>query len=552
MADTVKFLYGEQTTPTVNGVNLPTRTIVKYEEDSSGTVTSSEIYVYYSAIPGGRDSAGNTFGGGTPTSTSNFDPGGYSIAAYSNDGGKTFRTLNYRSENSLPPGAKVGDPILGAAAIASLNTPGSPYYEAVQNQVINASVNTRSGLAPQLASSLQTSTPTDPNLDQNPIATGPNSENPNANIDPQALTGLGSQLENFDTTNTFGALKESFLKYPTSIDNGQDRIMITQIEYVPSGITAANTNINQISELLGNRDSQLTKSLGMVVLPMPNDISETNQTAWGESSLSTIAAALMNPAARAAQGLATANPGESIDAVRGLGETLFSGQTKNRLNQFLTTNAAASLIKLGGINVDPEAYLNRVTGVAINPNLELLFNGPKLRQFGFSFKMTPRSADEARNIRSIVKFFKKGMAPRRSTVAEKSIYLGTPNVFKLKFVTGADKDIEGIGRIKTCALVSCTVNYTPDGFYAAYDGPNGSQPIATVMQLAFTELTPVYNDEYDAEGDGAENSIGPEGSEYKITGSSESPTPSSGIGLPNDLANGLPGIGLPGINPGGR
>lgn len=352
-----------------------------------------------------------------------------------------------------------------------------------------------------------------------------NSENPNANINPQALTGLGSQLENFDTTNTFGALKESFLKYPTSIDSGQDRIMITQIEYVPSGITADNTNINQITELLGNRDSQFEtqqkeKLLGQVVLPMPNDISETNQTAWGESSLSSIAAALMNPAAGFAKGLATANPGESMSALQSAAGTLRSDQVTNRLNQFLTANAAASLIKLGGINVDPEAYLNRVTGVAINPNLELLFNGPKLRQFGFNFKMTPRSADEARNIRSIVKFFKKGMAPRRSTVAEKSIYLGTPNVFKLRFVTGADKDIGGIGRIKTCALVSCTVNYTPDGFYAAYDGPNGSQPVATVMQLAFTELTPVYNDEYDAEGDGAENRIGPEGSEYKITGSS--------------------------------
>lgn len=350
---------------------------------------------------------------------------------------------------------------------------------------------------------------------------GPNSENPNANIDPQALTGLGSQLENFGDPNTFKALKKSFLKYPTSIDNGQDRIIITQIEYVPSGITADNTNINQISELLGNRDSQLTKSLGVVVLPMPNDISETNQTGWGESSLSTIAAALMNPAAGAAQKLAGGNVGETVNEVKRLGGLLGSDQVSNRLSQFLTANAAASLIKLGGINVDPEAYLNRVTGVAINPNLELLFNGPKLRQFGFSFKMTPRSPEEARNIRSIVKFFKKGMAPRRSTVEAKSIYLGTPNVFKLKFVTGADKDIGGIGRIKTCALVSCTVNYTPDGFYAAYDGPNGSQPIATVMQLAFTELTPVYNDEYDAKGEGAENSIGPEGSEYKITGSSE-------------------------------
>lgn len=355
-------------------------------------------------------------------------------------------------------------------------------------------------------------------------ASGPNSDNPNAAIDPKALDNLGDQLKEFKDENKFGRIKE-FLKYPSSIDSGQDRILIEQIAYVTSGITAKNNNISDIGNLLGNRESQFQAKqdiLGTVYLPIPNELSETNSTGWGESSLSTISAALMGNAAGVAQALANAKPGEVVKKVIELGKDLGSAQVSNRLSQYLTANAAASILKMGGINVDPEAYISRVTGTAVNPNLELLFNGPKLRQFGFTFKMTPRNSDEAKNIRSIVKFFKKGMAPRRSQKAATSVFLGTPNVFRLRFMSGSS-EIGGIGKIKTCALVSCSVNYTPEGFYAAYDDPNSnSQPIATVLQLAFTELTPIYNDEYDGEGDGAENRIGPDNiGKYEIEASQD-------------------------------
>jgi hypothetical protein len=86
-------------------------------------------------------------------------------------------------------------------------------------------------------------------------------------------------------------------------------------------------------------------------------------------------------------------------------------------------------------------------------------------------------------------------------------FLGSPNVFKIKFTKGEStlddplniKDLDSIGRFKTCALVSFNVNYTPDGFYAAYSDAEagGSQPVSVTMQMGFSELTPVFSDEFD-------------------------------------------------------
>lgn len=353
--------------------------------------------------------------------------------------------------------------------------------------------------------------------------------NPNRDINPDSLGAtLSDQLKEFgdSATNNFSGFGNGILKYPTTINSGQDRILIQQVEYVTSGITGT-SSINELTNLLSNRDSQFTTSKGYVILPVPNELSETNTTGWGESSLSSVAGSLMKTASTIAQEAASADLSGALGTLKSKASEVFGPNSVygQRFMQYATANAGAAILKIGGINVDPEAYISRVTGTAVNPNLELLFSGPKLRQFGFTFKMTPRSADEAKQIRGIVKFFKKGMAPRRSTKEKNSIFLGTPNVFKVTFKAGSGgadgtggNEIGGIGKIKTCALVSCAVNYTPDGFYASYDDSNAySQPIATVISLGFIELTPIYNDDYDAtDSNKAFNSIGPEGYNYTV------------------------------------
>jgi len=392
-------------------------------------------------------------------------------------------------------------------------------------------------------------TPTTP-TGQTPgaAASGPNSGiGSTYNVDN--APELKNELSDFGDNNNFNALTP-FLFYPQNIaGTGQDRIIITQVEYVPAPIAQTNISVQTAATALGNRESQLTKTktLGYVTLPIPNDLSESNGVGWGEDSLSSITAALMSNATQFADKVASGSVQGTLGSLEKAVGNLNNPAIQDRFKRFLIVNAGASILKLGGINVNPEAYISRVTGVAINPNLELLFNGPKLRQFAFTFKMTPRSEKEAKNIRSIIKFFKKGMSPRRTTTAEKSIYLGTPNVFQMKFVSGSGGEITSIGKMKTCALVSCGVNYTPDGFYAAYsDSKTGSQPIAVVLTLGFTELTPIFSDDYDVNVEG----VGPEPNlNYNVA--QPTPPPRSSAPPPGSQTPArtvVPGIGaVPGV-----
>jgi hypothetical protein len=76
---------------------------------------------------------------------------------------------------------------------------------------------------------------------------------------------------------------------------------------------------------------------------------------------------------------------------------------------------------------------------------------------------------------------------------ERTLFLGTPNIFRIQFKTGNDQIIEGVNRIKPCAVTGTSVNYTPEGAWAAYDQ---GQPVSTVLSIRVQELEPVYASDY--------------------------------------------------------
>jgi hypothetical protein len=124
--------------------------------------------------------------------------------------------------------------------------------------------------------------------------------------------------------------------------------------------------------------------------------------------------------------------------------------------------------------------------------MELLFSGPGLRQFKFTFKFTPRFEKEATEVKNIIKAFKRNMAPKGSG----GDFLSTPNIFQIQYMQG-DRQHKFLNKFKLCALTNMSVNYTGDGVHATYyDGT----PISMQMDLSFSELTPIYNEDYDDYG----------------------------------------------------
>jgi hypothetical protein len=181
------------------------------------------------------------------------------------------------------------------------------------------------------------------------------------------------------------------------------------------------------------------------------------------------------------------------DQLKGAYKNLFDNQ--NRIRKYLAGQAAS----LNNV-------LARTDNVVLNPNLELLFQGPQLRPFSFQFKMSARSKPEANEIKSIIKYFKYHMAVRKET----GLFLRAPHVFTIRYLKGEIDNHPGINLIsptndtKACALTNCSVDYTPLGSYATYE--DGTMAAYT-LSLQFQEITPIYDTDY-AEGPAASHPIG--------------------------------------------
>ena len=147
--------------------------------------------------------------------------------------------------------------------------------------------------------------------------------------------------------------------------------------------------------------------------------------------------------------------------------------------------------------MDVDQFITRQTGAAINPNLELLFGGPQLRTFTFNFDFAPNSEKEAVMVRKIQRWFRQGMlAQRKNANASRSLFLGSPNVFRLCYMN-SHRRIRGLNTFKICALTSCQVSFTPDGVYQSYEDKSAnSMPVRSTMGLTFNELTPIFANDY--------------------------------------------------------
>ena len=255
------------------------------------------------------------------------------------------------------------------------------------------------------------------------------------------------------------------------------------------------SNGNAITKGL-DRNSNIQKYHGLVKLPIPNELQMSNGISWGDESANTFTTA-------AFMGASSTLMKEGLDpwalgikggtALKNMVNSLGEGddEFKKLASAFGAQFALGSL----GINVDPGQMMTRATGSAINPNLELLFNGPKLRNFSFNFLFAPNDPHEASEVRKIQKFLKRCMSPSRNS--GNRLFIDTPDVFRIRFRSGDDR-IGGVGMMKICAMTKCAINYTPENSWMTYnDDVANAMPVRSNMTCDFTELTPIFQDHYE-------------------------------------------------------
>jgi hypothetical protein len=415
----------------------PIQTKVGTNQTNIFTATSTKV----------TQGAGGNVNGGTTTLFFSPSPDNYVPAATTTDGGKTWTYLKDSS----------GKEILGADAKKSLEQ--GALKTNTQQQIISASTKASIPKEQQKVLAIQTQ-----NTTQTPSS-------PDAQSGSTPAPDASKPQTQAQTTSSGGG---DVFVYPIEMrKTQQDRLKFTAVEYQPSGNLSAGTLSSQ------NRTSAGDKTiLGTVFLPIQPSISDFNSVNWQEGNLNAIDKYI---AGKALNGMNT-----PLDKV----EELAVGTAKDILGTFSKHQNEAK-VYLAQEAASIQNLLGRF-GTVLNPNLELLFSGPQLRPFQFDFKMSAREQKEGENIKAIINFFKKNMAVKKSDGT--AIFLKAPNTFLIEYkYNGADATHPGINLIKECALLSCSVEYTPLGTYMTY--PDGTM-VSYNMSLSFTELEPIYDVDY--------------------------------------------------------
>ena len=264
-------------------------------------------------------------------------------------------------------------------------------------------------------------------------------------------------------------------RYPETLNVNQDKLRISILKF--EGRKFAGGKL-----AFADRSAWKPRSIGSVTLPVPTAVSDSNSASWGEDKMNAGQMMASNIAMKAIGGEGAVDATkEGIDAAKGIG----SDEVKDALKQYYVGQAT-------GV----KGILARTEGKIINPNMELIFNSPQLRDFSFTWKMSPRSEAESIVIKKIIRMFKQSMAPKKT---EAELFLRAPNTYKLQFIHAATrKEHDFLPLIKECAMTGFNVNYTPDGNYATY---RNSAMVAVELSFTFKELEPIFNNDYGNDGD---------------------------------------------------
>ena len=281
------------------------------------------------------------------------------------------------------------------------------------------------------------------------------------------------------------------LRYPQkSIGKDDDYLEIGVIKYVPPGFGSDEDKRN-LRAPTGTEVNSKQKAEKTIQLPIPSNIGDTNQVNWGDDSLNSLALFGVDQINKVLESKNLfGGVGGLLQNVRRTGqEVLTKGGAQEAIKQLFTS---ALVNSLGG-NTTPQGLISRATGSVINPNMELLFEGVNLRSFAFDFDFAPRDEKESNVVKEIIRIFKQSMAPRTgSNTAGAGLFIEAPNIFLLKYKSG-NQDHPYLNKFKPCALTSMGMNYTGSGSYATYADKT---PVHMKLSLSFTELNPIYNEDY--------------------------------------------------------
>ena len=156
----------------------------------------------------------------------------------------------------------------------------------------------------------------------------------------------------------------------------------------------------------------------------------------------------------------------------------------------LGMRAVSGLMGMAGARVSASGMQQAATGRVYNPNIELFYEGPGLREFAFNFSFIPKDPAETAEIMNIVREFKKWSAPKTLPGSMFEV----PYVWFIKYKHGGGNN-KYMNAFKKCAMTNITVQQNPtnDQHVTFTDG----MPVVTSIAMGFKEMVVVTRDDHD-------------------------------------------------------
>ena len=280
---------------------------------------------------------------------------------------------------------------------------------------------------------------------------------PGAGVDIEQLTGSGGTLV-----------------YPAGLANdSQVCLKIEAIPYSPRDMK--NAQGTQIGE------RSLGKAEATIFLPVPEGASDRNGVRFSQENLNPLEVAL---AKLAMQGIEK--------GAEGIGDAAESIVSEIQGDTETYKGAVASILAGSAAGIGNQLLTRQ--GRILNPNTELLFQGPELRQFSFRYILSPRSSGEAQTVRGIVRTLKQFMAVKKGGEGN-SLFLQSPHIFKLTYVESQTGDTPNnfLNMFKPCALTALSTNYAPNQTFMTFED---GTPVQYELNMSFQELVPIYQGDY--------------------------------------------------------
>lgn len=232
------------------------------------------------------------------------------------------------------------------------------------------------------------------------------------------------------------------------------------------GAGAVNVAINQ----LGRPNAQYKRQRKAIALYLPQ-LNSSYSVVWKQADVAGTLAMM---------GLVEG--GKSL--IEGVGDALMGDTadfgTAGKSIQSALAYAAGTLASLGG---GVGEVIQKTTGTAPNPKKEQLFKEVNYRSFSFRYQFLPRSADEAKAVRNIIKEFKLHMHPEYRADTGQFLYV-YPSEFDIRYYHNGKENLN-LHRHTSCALTDLSVDYGSQGQMATF---SDGMPSEINITLRFTEL----------------------------------------------------------------